>query len=100
MRQNDTYSKTYFRSSQRVFRMNDSWYFSAREGDQGPYNSESVAAEACRCFINDKTELANFQAKREAEAAAQKVQKLEIVPFAQQDQVEVERSELSLASLH
>lgn len=101
MRQTDTENKTYFRSSQRVFRMNESWYFSAREGDQGPFNTEPSAVEACRRYISDKTELAHFQAKREAEAraAARQMSQLEIVPFAQQDQVE-QRQELSLVSMH
>ena len=39
----------YFRSSERVFLLNGAWYFSAREGDQGPFASrERTVAELNR----------------------------------------------------
>ena len=65
MRSTDTDNKCYFRSSERVFRMNERWYFAAREGDQGPFDTEAVAKQEIARFVMEKQELANFQAQRE-----------------------------------
>ncbi|NKC00903.1 MAG: hypothetical protein GKR90_20735 [Pseudomonadales bacterium] len=44
MRRGDTDpDKVYFRSDSRLFRMNEQWFFSSREGDQGPYSTEIEA---------------------------------------------------------
>lgn len=80
MRGTDTdQGKRYFRSSERVFRMNEAWYFAAREGDQGPFRSESEAHAEKKRFCCDKTELAGFQESREV--ARTKVAELELVPL-------------------
>ena len=67
MRQDDRDTKSFFRSSDRVFHMNGSWYFATREGDEGPYPSEVQAQAEIRRFITEKTELAHFQKAREEE---------------------------------
>lgn len=64
MRQDDHEQKRYFRSSDRVFRQNGAWYFTTREGDEGPYVSEGLAQREVDRFITDMTELAAFQATR------------------------------------
>ena len=42
-----------FRSSSRLFRLNDEWYFSTREGDHGPFRSETLAQKELNRFIKD-----------------------------------------------
>lgn len=82
MRQDDHEKKCHFRSSDRVFHMNGSWYFATREGDQGPFRSEVNAQAEIKRFIMEKTELAHFQKTREAEranGAPIAAQKLELV---------------------
>lgn len=64
MRHDDSKDGTYFRSSERIFRMNEHWYFAAREGDQGPYSSEQSARKQAAQFIAERTQLAKFQSKR------------------------------------
>jgi len=71
MRREDTTSKTYFRSSERVFRMNELWYFAAREGDQGPFLSERKARREVARFVLEQTELAKFQSGRKVKQPAQ-----------------------------
>lgn len=64
MRQDDHESKCYFRSSDRVFRLNGAWYFTTREGDEGPFPNEQIAHAEVERFITARTELAKFQADR------------------------------------
>ena len=43
---------TRFRASSRIFRLNNNeWYFSSREGDHGPYDSESTAQRELETYI-------------------------------------------------
>lgn len=49
--------KRFFRSSDRVFRQADGWYYSAREGDRGPYGSESEARGELERFIQEQRDL-------------------------------------------
>lgn len=65
MRRDDTSNKTYFRSSERIFRMNELWYFASREGDKGPFLSERKARREVERFVVEQTELADFQHRRE-----------------------------------
>jgi hypothetical protein len=46
--------KRYFRSADRVFRQSDGWYYSAREGDRGPYRDEQTARDAIRRFVRER----------------------------------------------
>lgn len=44
MRREDTDpTRVQFRSVSRLFRMNGKWFFASREGDKGPYHSETDA---------------------------------------------------------
>ena len=65
MRRDDNAQKTYFRSSERVFRMNELWYFASREGDRGPFVSERQAQDEMAQFVLEQTELSDFQQSRE-----------------------------------
>jgi hypothetical protein len=46
--------------------MNGAWYFAAREGDQGPFASETVAQQEVSRYLVEKRDLAGFQESREA----------------------------------
>ena len=46
--------KRFFRSDDRVFRQSDGWYYSAREGDLGPFRDESAARDAIRRFVREQ----------------------------------------------
>ena len=70
MRQDDHENKRYFRSTDRVFHSNGAWYFITREGEEGPFPTECEAQAGVQRFITSRTELAQFQAKRELQAAA------------------------------
>ena len=41
----------HFRASSRIFRLNDGWYFSSREGDQGPFQSEAQAQKEVDAYV-------------------------------------------------
>lgn len=60
MRHNDKEEKAYFRSSERLFRVNSDWYFAAREGDQGPFDTETVAARELARYIEEQVSLQKF----------------------------------------
>lgn len=49
--------KRFFRSSDRVFRQADGWYYSAREGDRGPYGTEDEARGELNRFIQEQKDL-------------------------------------------
>ena len=51
MRKSDTKERTYFRSEDRIFRANDSWWFATREGDRGPHQSRKDAQYWLAQFI-------------------------------------------------
>jgi len=44
-------SAAVFRASSRIFRLNDAWYFSSREGEVGPFKSESTAKKELETYI-------------------------------------------------
>ena len=76
--------KRYFRASERVFRMNEAWFFAAREGDQGPYPSEPEALVEMQRYIETQTQLKGFQNEREEARRAIAeggVTELEILPM-------------------
>ena len=60
MRHDDTTEKSYFRSSERLFRVNSDWYFAAREGDQGPFESQQRAEKELDRYIEEQVSLHKF----------------------------------------
>ncbi|MEM7096837.1 MAG: DUF6316 family protein [Pseudomonadota bacterium] len=60
MRHDDTNEKSYFRSSERLFRVNSDWYFAAREGDQGPFESQHRAEKELGRYIEEQVSLHSF----------------------------------------
>jgi len=53
MRKNDPANlrKRFFRSNDRFFQINGQWYFSAREGDIGPFRSREQARMEAMAYI-------------------------------------------------
>ena len=62
-RKDDKSDRTYFRSD-RIFFMNGKWYFSSREGEQGPFASREYAEKMLMRFLSEKIELLKFQRSR------------------------------------
>ena len=52
MRKEDEKEKIYFRSDDRFVRVDDQWWFTTRDGDQGPYASREAAERALRLYID------------------------------------------------
>ena len=51
-RQSDTrHDREWERTNQRVFRREDAWFFSSREGDMGPFESEQEAVEQLDAYV-------------------------------------------------
>lgn len=63
-RRTDQEKRAYFRSSERVIRVNGAWYFASREGDHGPYRSEAQAVIEAQRYVQECVELATFADKR------------------------------------
>lgn len=54
-RRHDTTDPPPFRSTNRLFRVGNEWYFSTREAtDEGPYETREEAEAALALFIEDK----------------------------------------------
>ena len=51
MRRSDKKEKLYFRSPERLFIYEGQWYFQAREGDRGPYDTREVAEQRLARFV-------------------------------------------------
>jgi hypothetical protein len=56
-------TRSYFRSQTRLFMMNGSWYFSTREGDNGPFGSRQQAVDEVARYIKGRRDLERFQAR-------------------------------------
>ena len=82
MRRTDskTSNKRYFRTQERVFSMNGQWYFTAREGDIGPFRTrESALCEVAR-YARERQDLDSFQKSRQRQPGQHEDLALEILP--------------------
>jgi hypothetical protein len=41
----------HFRAGSRIFRLNDEWYFSSREGEHGPFQTEQDAVMELETYV-------------------------------------------------
>jgi len=58
-------TRSYFRAQDRVFTQNGQWFFTAREGEVGPFNTRDTAIkEVCR-YVQERRDLERFQRARE-----------------------------------
>lgn len=56
MRKNDSDdTRRFFRTRERFFQVNGQWYFSAREGDIGPFRSRQQAHKEADAYIAART---------------------------------------------
>lgn len=57
MRKNDhgDPKKSFFRSNDRFFQINGQWYFSAREGDIGPFRNRDQARREVQAYIKARS---------------------------------------------
>ena len=75
MRQDDPNNgKRYFRSGSRVFRMNDQWWASTREGELGPFDSEKQAQLELNAYISKMQAINVLKAERERNGTDDKPQ--------------------------
>ena len=73
-------NKRYFRTQERVFSMNGQWYFTAREGDIGPFRTrESALVEVAR-YARERQDLDSFQKARQQRPGQSGDLALEILP--------------------
>ena len=52
MRKSDTEKKIYFRASERIFNVDGQWFFTTREGDEGPFVTRKAAESHMRTYID------------------------------------------------
>lgn len=59
--------RTYFRASDRVFRVDDGWFYATREGDMGPHPSRDAAALDLKRYLSEKRASGNVDGYEIAE---------------------------------
>ncbi len=77
--QEDTH-KRYFRTTERVFSMNGQWYFTAREGDIGPFRTREGALSEVTRYVRERKDLESFQNARQRHPGHTGDLALEILP--------------------
>ena len=73
-------SKRYFRTAERVFSMNGQWYFTAREGDFGPFRTREGALREGARYVRERLDLDSFQKARQSRPDRTDDLALEILP--------------------
>ncbi len=58
-------NRSFFRAQDRVFTQNGQWFFTAREGDIGPFNSRETAIKEVTRYVQERSDLERFQRARE-----------------------------------
>jgi hypothetical protein len=74
MRRTDPESTTrsFFRSKERVFVLNGQWFYTTREGENGPFPSRETALKEANRFVVERQDLDRFQKNRERETKLKK----------------------------
>ena len=83
--QDGSTTRSFFRSD-RFFIMNGEWFFTTREGEQGPFRTRKEAEHQLGRFLTERSELDHFQRSREGGPvlrleAKPHSHKLEMVPL-------------------
>lgn len=73
-------NKRYFRTQERVFSMNGQWYFTAREGDIGPFRTREGALSEVARYVREREDLDSFQKARQNRPVLTEGLALEILP--------------------
>jgi len=58
--------KRFFRAGDRIVSQNGAWFFTAREGDIGPFQTRAIAEREVDRFLSERLQLSNFQRSRKA----------------------------------
>lgn len=67
MREQDKKSTVHhFRTSNRYFCQDGRWWFSTREGEEGPFDTRELAEEGMQRFVGSVQLMEKFQATRQA----------------------------------
>jgi hypothetical protein len=54
-------TRRYFRTEDRIFLLNGQWFFAAREGDVGPFESREAAMREGTRHVRERIDLERFQ---------------------------------------
>ena len=73
-------NKRYFRTTDRVVSMNGQWYFTAREGDIGPFRTREGALSEVARYVREREDLDSFQKARQSLPRHSRDLALEILP--------------------
>ena len=73
-------NRRYFRTQERVFSMNGQWYFTAREGDIGPFRTREVALKEVARYAREREDLDSFQNARQSQRHRSDGPALQILP--------------------
>jgi hypothetical protein len=73
-------NKRYFRTQERVFSMNGQWYFTAREGDIGPFRTREATLKEIVRYVRERLDLDRFQRARSSQPNQTGDLALEILP--------------------
>lgn len=57
-------TRSYFRTQDRVFSTNGQWFFTTREGEQGPFKCRETALREVQRYVQERKDLARFQKAR------------------------------------
>ena len=72
MRQNDEKSNIrHFRAADRIFTQDGRWWFSTREGEEGPFASRERAETALQRYVAAIDVMEKFQTEQEQKAASE-----------------------------
>jgi hypothetical protein len=81
----ESYTKRYFRAQERVFAMNGQWYFTAREGDVGPFRTRERALDEVARYARERQDLERFQNSRRSRSGPHTGSTLAILPKAEEE---------------
>jgi hypothetical protein len=60
--------------------MNGQWFFTTREGEQGPYRTRETALKEVARYVQERKAFERFQNQREETAGRPKLRDLALVP--------------------
>ena len=90
--------RRYFRAQDRVFSQNGLWYFTAREGDVGPFPTRETALKEVARYAKERYDLERFQQDRERQNRSSGFFSLAIVP--KDEELDLSLDDLILENQH
>jgi len=81
MRENDEKTNVrHFRAAERFFCQNGGWWFSTREGDEGPFSTREQAKAALARYLDTAKISEKWKAEREAQIESTRVRNDKVDP--------------------